>query len=219
MTAKAMELVDYEPIEKWINTFSHLAGAILTIVGWVVLLRLSRTTLETVAYSIYCAAIFMMFANSSLYHGVRKSRFAYIMRAVDHSSIFLAIAGTYTPILLIGFDGWFRWTAFALIWAAAFTGIVIKIVSFAKRDVKKTAKITMVMYLAMGWVSVFILPGMVTAFGWGPLIANFIGGVLYTVGAVFYGMKGLRFNHAIWHFFILFAAASQYAGMVLIGLR
>lgn len=208
------ELINYKMSEKILNTVSHAIGALGYIFILIFLLYRSQSTREAISYTIYSIALFTMFFNSSLYHGVKKSRFQYIMRAIDHSSVFLAIAGTYTPLLSLGVSGILGIIGLVIIWVAAITGIGIKIWSFVSGNVKKTEKLSIAMYLIMGWLSLFFMPALYRAGG--PLLILYLalGGIFYTVGVYFYKNKKIKLNHFIWHIFIIFGALFHFMAVL-----
>ena len=139
---RIVELVNYRLSEKIINSASHGIGAILAIIGTVWLFLLADQLIERVAVIIYGACLFLMLFNSALYHGVPQSKFAYVMRAIDHSSVFLCIAGTYTPMCLLAVDWPLGLILLTVVWAIAFFGIGMKIVTFAKGKVQGTEKLS-----------------------------------------------------------------------------
>ena len=212
---KKLELVTYALPEKILNTASHALSAIVMIFAWYLLFQNSDTFPKQVANTIYCLCIFVMFFNSALYHGVPSSKFSYVMRAIDHSSIFLAIAGSYTPILLYGINNSYSYIGLAFIWFAAIVGIILKIIAFSTGYVQKSEKPALIMYLIMGWVSVFFIPSMVSSLTWPVMGLILLGGLCYTVGVYFYKQHKIKMNHFIWHLFIIGGAFSHYFAIYL----
>lgn len=208
-----IELVEYDLSEKVLNSVSHGITAIAMIVGGVFLYLKSASTIIRRANLVYAICLFVMLFNSALYHGVPKSRFAYVMRAVDHSSIFLAIAGTYTPLLFFGKANGFSLFFLILIWTIALIGIGIKIWAFSTGHVKKVEKLSIVMYIIMGWISLFLIPHLIRQLTALTLFCIVLGGIFYTVGVFFYKKKTMRMNHFIWHLFIIGGVLSHYAAI------
>lgn len=210
---KVVDLVNYRLSEKIINSVSHGVGAMLAIAGTVWLYLQATETVEKVGIVIYGACLFLMFFNSALYHGVPMSKFAYVMRAIDHSSVFLCIAGTYTPMCLMAVDGKLGLILLIVIWVIALLGIGMKVVTFAEGKVKGTEKLSLILYLGMGWLSVLLIPNLITNIGWPTFFWLLGGGILYSVGVFFYHNRKIPYNHAIWHFFILAAAISHFVAV------
>ena len=211
-----MELVNYKLSEKVLNTVSHAIFAVIYLVFMILFLKSNSSAHDKVAFSIYTISMFIMFFNSSLYHGVPKSKFQYIMRAIDHSSVFIAIAGTYTPLLLIGIGGAKGLIATVLIWISALTGIILKIITFTRGKVGKTENISLFLYLLLGWISVFFIPALYRTYGMTLILWIILGGVFYSVGVYFYKNKKIKFNHFIWHLFIIFGSMSHYMAIRII---
>jgi hemolysin III len=186
--------------EEIANSISHGIGAALAIAGLVLLTI--RAAGAGDARHIVCAAIFgasaiLLYLCSTLYHSLSYTRAYRVMRALDHSSIYLLIAGTYTPFTLIGLRGTLGWTLFGVIWSCAFIGIVIKAFAAGKWGAISTA-----MYLAMGWAAIFAVKSMYLLLAhpvFGLLLA---GGICYSAGIPFYASKR-KYMHFIWHLWVL----------------
>ena len=189
------------------NAASHGAAALLTlfILPYAAVHSFNNGgTLESISVSIYVISIFMMFISSTIYHSMQNNTsHKYILRIIDHSMIYIAIAGSYTPVALSLVGGWLGYSIIILQWGTTIFGILYKI--FAK---KINEKFSLFLYLMMGWLVIFIIPAIVTKTGpafWGLMLA---GGLSYTVGAAFYAKKKPYF-HMIWHLFIMLASALQ----------
>ena len=154
-------------------------------------------------------SLLALFLASTLYHGVQKPRLRPILRKVDHACIYLLIAGTYTPFVLISMRSSLGLTLLAIIWAMAVFGIVYKIFF-----IDKFVVITTLAYVVMGWLSVIAWREMVANIPPMGLTFLMIGGVLYTVGVIFYAMTKIRYTHAVWHLFILGAAACHFVAVL-----
>ena len=167
-------------------------------------------TLHAVGGSIFVISIIFMLLSSTIYHVMApNSTHKYVLRLLDHSFIFVAIAGTYTPIALSLIGGWFGWTVFAIQWATAILGILYKVL--AKHP---SGKISMIAYMIMGWMAVVILPFIYDSLTFGFVLFIILGGIMYTIGAWFYAQKGRKYFHMIWHFFIILSSACHYAAIV-----
>lgn len=197
---QALGLPRYSLGEEIFSSTSHGASAVLAAAALVLLLVFcEKTPLKVSAVSIYGGSMIALYSISAIYHGLGLNRAKKVFRSLDHCTIFLLIAGTYTPITLVCLGGWQGWTMFAGVWAAALVGVILNAVS-----VERFKVFSMVCYLVMGWVVVLAM---------GPLRQNLnplgfwcllTGGVLYTVGAVLYGLGKKRpYMHSVFHLFVL----------------
>ena len=160
--------------------------------------------------SVFCVSIFMMFLISTLYHSMlRDTRHKEVFHILDHIFIYFAIAGSYTPIALSLIGGWQGWLIFALQWAMVIFGIFYK--SLSRRSIPA---ISLTIYLVMGWTVVFFFPLFLRNASWQFILFIALGGVFYTIGAVFYAMKAFRHHHLVWHLLINLAAASHFVAIV-----
>ncbi|NQZ06372.1 MAG: hemolysin III family protein [Algicola sp.] len=194
--------------EEWINSITHGIGVIASIVGLVFLLRPFGETLTLAqwgSYAIYGSSLILLFLASSIYHGVQKQRLKRIFKMVDHCAIYLLIAGSYTPLLLLTIGGELAYIVLWVIWSVAVVGILFKL-KFGSRF----EKLSLMTYLGMGWCSIFIIYELwqkLPAGGFALLIA---GGLTYSLGTVFYANEKIPYNHAIWHLFVLGGASCHY---------
>jgi len=166
--------------------------------------------LAAVSNSIFCIALFMMFLASTLYHCMKQeSRHKDIFQILDHICIYIAIAGTYTPISLVVIGGWQGWVIFGLQWAMVIFGILYK--SLMRKSIPAAS---LTIYLIMGWTIIFFFPLFVKRSH--PILIALIslGGIFYSAGAYFYSKKDKKFFHMIWHLFINFAACAQFIAIV-----
>lgn len=198
--------------EEVANSVTHAVGALAMLV----LLPVTATHAYNayhmrvaVGMSIFVISLFLMFLSSAIYHSMSYgSTHKYVLRIIDHSMIYIAIAGSYTPIALSLLNGWLGYLIIVLQWGTTLFGILYKI--FAKSI---NEKFSLTLYLIMGWLVVFILPAILRQTDpvfWSLMLA---GGLSYTVGAFFYAKKKPYF-HMIWHLFILLASALQYIAIV-----
>lgn len=160
--------------------------------------------------SVFVISIFLMFISSTVYHAMaNNSAHKYIMRIIDHSMIYVAITGTYTPICLSLIGGWIGWTAMIILWGITIWGILYK--SLAKQV---NHKLSLIMYLVMGWVGIIFVPAIIAHTSITFMLFILFGGIAYTVGAWFYAQKNKPYFHMIWHLFIVLASAFHFIGIV-----
>ncbi|MCL2488107.1 MAG: hemolysin III family protein, partial [Oscillospiraceae bacterium] len=160
-----------------------------------------------VSASVYGASLIILFTMSCLYHAISHPTAKYVMRVFDHTSIFLLIAGTYTPLTLVTLRAeipWLGWSIFGVVWAAAAVGITLTAVS-----VERFKKFAMVCYIASGWCIAAAIVPLMKIMDTAGLILMLIGGIGYTVGLVFYALK-IKYMHSIWHLFVLGGAVAHY---------
>ena len=158
---------------------------------------------------VYSFSLFALYLASTLYHACPNRRVKGVLQVLDHCSIFLLIAGTYTPYTLITLRGAFGWTLFAVVWGAAIVGVVLNAI-----DVQKYSRVSMVCYVAMGWVVVLAIRPLMASLAWNGLVLLALGGVFYTVGIVFYVIRR-SYMHSIWHLFVLAGSVCHYLSILL----
>lgn len=209
-------LPSYSKNEELANTLSHGLGALLSIAALILLLNYSVTntavsysisndTLRIVSFSIYGTSLLCLFLASTFYHGVSNKRVKQVFKLLDHCAIYLLIAGTYTPLLLLSMQGALGYSLMVVIWAIALGGILFKIKLGHKY--KKTSLAT---YLGMGFISFAILGELHKVLPSEALTLLATGGGVYLLGVIFYVQKKIPFNHAIWHLFVLAGAACHF---------
>lgn len=195
------DIPNYSAGEEIANSVTHGVGLLLAMTGMAVLIgsasRLGNTW-HLVSCSIFATTLILQYAFSTLYHSIRRPRAKSIMRILDHSAIFLLIAGTYTPFMLVNLRGPWGWTLFSVVWTFALLGVLFQ-VSLLRR----WQGISLSLYIGMGWVIVVAIKPMLDSVDAGGLVLLLLGGLAYTSGVVFYLWKSLRYNHAIWHGFVL----------------
>ncbi len=194
-------LPDYSIGEEIANSVTHGIGLVLAIAGMVVLTAFAMrygNAWHLVSCVIFATTLILQYAFSTLYHSIQRPRAKHVMRILDHSAIFLLIAGTYTPFMLVNLRGTWGWTLFSIIWALALLGVFFQ-VSLLRR----WQGISLALYIGMGWVVVVAFKPMIAAVAPGGLILLLLGGLAYTSGVAFYLQKRLRYHHAIWHGFVL----------------
>ncbi|MFS2169049.1 PAQR family membrane homeostasis protein TrhA [Priestia megaterium] len=187
--------------EEIANAITHGVGAVLSIVGLTLLIVLSSlegTPWHVISFTIYGVTMLLLYVSSTLVHSFPEGKVKDLFEIFDHSSIYLFIAGTYTPFLFIAVKGTTGWTLFGIVWGIALAGIVFK--AFF---VKKFLFISTILYVFMGWMIVFAWDSLTQNIAHQGIVLLVVGGVLYTIGAVFYVWRGFRFHHMIWHMFVL----------------
>lgn len=200
--------------EEIANGITHGLGIIFGIVALIILVALSidkKSPLSIIAFSIYGTTIILMYLCSTLYHSIIHIKAKRILRVFDHSSIYLFIAGTYTPIALLAFRGYLRIGILAIVWTIAILGVLFKIITYKKID--KFNKLSLSIYLLMGWISILTIKPIITVTSIQFFIWLLSGGLLYSLGTIFYSKKTLPYSHAIWHVFVLGASIVQFLGI------
>lgn len=197
---KLLGLPKYSLGEEIFSSVSHGVSALVSVAALVLLLVFcEKTPMKVVSVSIFGANMILLYVVSTIYHGLGLNRAKVVFRSLDHCTIFLLIAGTYTPITLVCLGGAQGWVLFGVVWAAAVLGVVLNAVS-----VERFKKFSMVCYLAMGWVVVFAMKPLllqINSIGFWCLLA---GGVCYTLGAILYGVgKKIPYIHSVFHLFVL----------------
>jgi len=191
----------YSPIEESINVYSHVFGIICSIVGLIALIihsSLHGTTWHIVSFTIFGVSLVVLYSASTAYHSSKKPMIRNRLRVFDHASIYVLIAGTYTPFTLVTLNGVVGWTIFGITWAMAIAGIIIKLFFTGYFDKTSTA-----MYLFMGWMIVFAIQPLIDNLPTAGLSWLVAGGISYTLGAIIYSIKRIPLNHAIFHIFVL----------------
>lgn len=207
---------NYTKTEEIINSITHGIGVAFGIVALTVLLFLSIRKGDVpsiISFGIYGTCIILMFLASTLYHSFTKEKTKQILRVFDHSSIFLFIAGTYTPIVILTLDGYLRIAILIGVWAMAISGVVFKILTYGKFD--KYKMVSLIFYIGMGWVAIIPIKKIIEATSINFFYWILLGGLMYTLGTVFYSIKKIPYNHAIWHLFVLAASITHFVGIVI----
>src|SRR5205823_15012700 len=163
-----------------------------------------------ITVSIYGVTLLLMYTASTCYHCVRSPPAKHAMRIFDHASIYLLIAGTYTPIVLLAMGGGWGWTIFGIIWGLAVAGVITKFFF-----VDRCQPLSVTPYVAMGWLALIAIKPMLAALPAGAMAWNFGGGIAYTAGVIFFLWDHLPFNHAIWHLFVLLGSICHFLAVLL----
>lgn len=188
--------------EELLNSISHGIGGGLAIAGTVLLIIRACFVSDAwgiVSSAIYGFSLIVLYTMSTLYHALTHKTAKKVFQVLDHTTIFLLIAGTYTPLALVSLEhSALGWVIFGIVWGAAAVGISLTSVS-----IKKFRIVSMILYVATGWVAVIAFKPIYLALGFKGFLLIVLGGVLYTIGIIFYKMKSRRYFHGIWHFFVL----------------
>ena len=191
----------YSQIEEKINIISHATGFILSVVALVLLVThasLHGDVRHIVSFSIFGVSLIILYAASTFYHSAKKPKLRKRLKIIDHASIYVLVAGSYTPFTLITLNGTLGWVIFGTSWGLAITGIILKLFFTGKYKVISTS-----MYVFMGWVIVFAIKPLINNLPSEGFLWLLAGGISYTLGAILYSIKKIRFNHAIFHMFVL----------------
>lgn len=195
-------LPNYTLGEELISSISHGLGAVFGVVALVLCVvkaAAGGNSLAVVSGALYGSMLILLYSMSTIYHALKKNMAKRVFRVIDHCTIYLLIAGTYIPIVLVGIGGVWGWSYFGVVTGAAILGIVFNAI-----DVERFKVFSMVCYIAMGWVIVFGFRPLAAAVPREGIILLLAGGVVYTLGAILYGIGGkAKYLHSIWHFFVL----------------
>jgi hemolysin III len=200
----------YTVREEAANVATHAAGLVASIVGVGVLVYLGVSRgegLHAASAGLYGATLVALYAASTLYHAFRRPGVKRVLRVLDHCAIYLLIAGTYTPFVLVGLGGRLGWTLFAVVWAMAAAGIVFKVFATGRFAVVSTAA-----YVAMGWLGVVALGPLIRSLSGAALLWLLAGGIAYTAGTFFYHRR-IPYSHALWHVFVLIGSVCHFVAI------
>ena len=193
--------------EEQLNAWTHGIGALLGIVALVLLIVYvdNATPWSLFSVIVYGISIIILFLASTLYHAVKGEKRKHYFRIVDHISIYLLIAGTYTPVLLITLSNSLGWPLFWTVWGIAAFGVILKLFFTGKFEIFST-----LLYLVMGWLIIFDFTNLSDAIGPNGILWLFAGGLSYTVGIIFYALQKVPYFHVIWHLFVLGGAICHF---------
>jgi len=189
------------------NAITHGVGAVLAIAGAVYLIAASMrgSTWLVVSCAVFSVTLVLVYLCSTLYHSLVRTRARHVFHVLDHSAIYLLIAGTYTPFTLISLRGPVGWVLFGAVWTLAVAGVIFKSLAVGRFEVASA-----LVYLFQGWLVVFAAQPLVHAIGWHGLLWLGAGGVAYTLGIIFFAFDRLRYFHATWHLFVLAGSVAHY---------
>jgi len=200
--------IQYSRNEERANVLTHAFGILFSIVGTIFLIQKATQNGDQwhwVSFIIFGISLLAMYVSSTLYHSVHKENVKRNLRKLDHSIIYILIAGTYTPFLLTSLRGTVGWMMFAVIWVFAITGIIIKLATQIK-----SKWVSAVIYLIMGWLAVFVARSMWNNLSTLSITFLIAGGLFYSLGVIFYVKKNLPYHHAVWHIFVLGGSICHY---------
>lgn len=199
-------------LEERLNAWTHGLGALMGIAGLVLLISFSKNKTDWSLFSVilYGFSIILLFSASALYHSVKGERRKHYFRIIDHVSIYVLIAGTYTPVALIGLNESLGWHLFWVVWAIAGFGLILKLFFTGRFEIFST-----LLYLIMGWLIVFDFSNLSSLIGTNGIALLFAGGAFYTIGILFYAIERIPYNHVIWHLFVLGGAICHYLMILL----
>ena len=199
---KGIKLPFYTLSEELINSISHGFGAVLGIVAVVLcVIKSIGSAMAVVCSAIYGGSMIILYMMSTMYHALKRNRAKKVFRVIDHCSVYLLIAGTYTPYTLVGLGGAIGWVLFGIVWAAAIVGITLNAVSLSKFKI-----FSMITYIAAGWVIVIAMKPLIDSIAFTGVLYLLLGGLAYTLGAVLYMVskkKNLKYGHSVFHIFVL----------------
>ena len=199
---------EYTIVEERINWMTHGIGTVLSIAGLVVLIvcaAIYGNAWHIVSFSIFGSALIILYTASMLYHSVTRPTAKRVFWILDHSAIFILIAGTYTPFMLVSLRGGWGWSIFGIIWACAILGIILKVFYIGRFE-----KISVAVYLIMGWLCVIAFKEIISNVSFLSIILLVIGGLSYTLGVIFFAWQKLPYNHALWHLCVLGGSIFHY---------
>jgi hemolysin III len=200
-----------------VNGLTHLAAAIAAAIGMVVLVVIGWGNIgKTISLTIYGVSLILLFSASAIYHLVKvKPRISDYLRKLDHSAIYLLIAGTYTPICFNLFTGFWKWGMLILIWSLAFIGVAVKLLWINAPRWLYTS-----VYIAMGWLAILGGKEILATLPTGALVWILVGGITFTIGAIIYATKTMDFFpgvfgfHEVWHIFVILGALAHFVGIL-----
>ena len=200
-TTMETSITSYSLGEEITNSITHGIGIVLAIAALGVLTTFAAiygNAWHIVSVSIYGTTLILLYTASTLYHSIRNLRVKSILQVLDHSAIYLLIAGTYTPFTLVSLRGPWGWSLFGIIWGFAVLGVVSQF-----SILRRWPAVSLGLYIAMGWTIVVAIEPMIESVAIGGLVLLILGGLAYTTGILFYCWKQLKFHHAVWHLFVL----------------
>ena len=200
------------PRSESVNCLTHGLGLVLSVAAvplLIVLAALHGNAWHIVGVSVYGATLILLYAASTTYHACRSERSRKIFQVLDHSSIYLLIAGTYTPFALVNLRGAWGWTLLGLVWGIAIFGITWKILAATRWPA-----VSLISYLLMGWLVLIAVKPLVASVQFGGIVWLLAGGLAYTLGTIFLGWKKLPYHHAVWHLLVIAGSVCHYLAIV-----
>lgn len=201
---------EFSVVEEYLHSITHGIGAVLSLVGMVVLLMAASYAAhidpwKIVSLSLYGTTLVLLYTASTLYHGISHRRWKQRFQLLDHCAIYLLIAGTYTPFLLVNMRSTTGWVLFAAVWSLALVGIACILLWPQRFSILRVA-----IYLLMGWMIVLASGEMAASLSTTGMALLTAGGITYTLGVIFYSVRAIPYNHAIWHLFVIAGSVCHY---------
>ena len=199
-------------IDELLNCITHGVGLALSVTGFAVLLVLAivrGNAWQITGCTVYGASLVFLYAASTLYHSLRSPRARHVLKVLDHSAIYLLIAGTYTPFTLVNLRGFWGWLLFGVVWSICLFGVLFKVFF-----VNRLVVVSTILYVLMGWVCVIAIKPLLTLVPTGGIAWLLAGGLFYTGGVFFFANKRVPHSHAIWHVFVLAGSVCHYFAVV-----
>jgi hemolysin III len=202
---------EYTDREELSHAITHGIGAVLSIVGLVLLIVRAAATgdaLVVVSFTIFGTSAVLLYSASTAYHALVHSKHRRLLKVIDHSLIYVLIAGSYTPFLLVSLQGAWGWSLFGVVWGLTLMGIVFKIFYAGRFKLVST-----LLYLGLGWLCIIAIKPMLEAVPTGALWWLLAGGLSYSFGTIFYMRKSMPYHHAVWHLFVLAGTACHFGAI------
>jgi hemolysin III len=200
-------------IEEVLNSITHGIGILISIAGLVIMIVFSSlygNAMHIVSSAVFGLTLVFLYTASTLYHSSRSTELKHIFRIIDHSCIYALIAGTYTPFTLVILQGALGWTIFTVVWSLTIFGIIFKVFFTNRFNIISTLT-----YILMGWIIIFAIKSLLQALPAVAIAWIVAGGIVYTLGTIFYIWNKFPFNHAIWHFFVLAGSFCHFYAVML----
>jgi hemolysin III len=210
--AQSQEIAQYTVLEEILNSVTHGAGALVSIAGLVFLTTYSSMygqAQHIVSCTVFGISLVLLYTASTLYHSFQKPNIKHILKILDHSCIYVLIAGTYTPFMIVIVRGALGWTLFTIVWSLTISGIIFKAFFVNRFKIVSTLA-----YILMGWLIIFAIKPLFQTLPGSGIAWLVAGGLAYTLGTIFYAWKTLPFNHAIWHLFVLAGSACHFMAVL-----
>lgn len=198
----------YSEKEEHLNIITHAFGLLMSIIAFPFLILKSFSfsdSWQQASFIIYAISLLVLYAASTFYHAAKRPKLRRKLNVFDHAAIYVLIAGSYSPFCIVALNSKLGWCMFLFVWFFALIGVVLKLFFTGKFD-----KISTIMYLLMGWQIVFFIKPLIKTLSTEGLFWLITGGVFYSVGALFYAIKKIKYNHAVFHVFVLLGSLSHY---------
>ena len=208
------KLIQYSKGEEIFNSITHGLGIVISLIGSGVIVTLAHINgdnTSVMASVIYSVSLCLLYTMSTLYHAFPFEKVKKVFKILDHSSIFLLIAGTYTPFMLLTLRGNTKgFIIFIINWTISLIGIILNSI-----NLQKFTKISLFLYVLTGWSILFVIKDVINCMYSNGIVLLFLGGVFYTIGIIFYLMKKVKYSHSVWHLFVLVGSVLHYLCIVL----